>query len=293
MNITIGKSNRKSEIKALTKVRKDIKLPKTIKEFENLISQPEYATTKYLDRSKLAETDLDAVNRYENITSFGSDVADCFEDLMDELGRIPTQDEYVERGVDLTRQWWCEAILKHNQSVKGLDFEGAVVDACRDRLGRGYISMVNELHTQILLKEVYPKGKIITHDLLDLLLGVDIVLELDKKRYYIHIFKDSHYGVQAFYKKEKRGGINHNGKFIKFKRDFTGDVRLQYLSHDTNDDKCKFINGIPVFTREWLEGYMMMVTRSAKYGERLDKVDSKLNNLSTFIYDNLGEKVIF
>lgn len=292
MIVTIGKSNRKSDIKDLTKKRKAVNLPKSTKEFEKLIGQAEYSTKKYLDRSKLTDKELMAVDAYENITSFGIDVADCFEDLLEELGRIPTQDEYVNRGVELTSMW-CEAILKHDNRVLGINFEGAVVDACKDRLGRGYISMVNELHTKLLLKEIYPKAKVISHDLLDLLLGVDIVLELDKKRYYIHIFKDSHYGVQAFYNKEQRGGINKDGKFIKYQRDFTGDVRLQYLSRDTNSDKCKFINGMPVFTREWLEGYLFMVTRSSKFGERLDAEDSKLDKLKAFVFDNFGQRVEF
>lgn len=260
-------------------------------EIKELLARPEYSTVPTV-RQELSDEDRKKVMRYENINSFGAEVADLFEDLCDELHRIPTQQEYIDIGVELTEEWWIRETLKKNPYIRDLDFDSVIIQAVKNRQGRGYLSLVNEVHTVALLKEMYPDAKVITHDLLDLVLGVDIVMEYKGKRLYFHVYKNSYWGKKAFCNKEHRGGMkNSEGTFVKYHRDFYGDVSLVYDVVDS--DTTELVNGIPLFTEDYIKFSVDRALKNDTIGERISCMNSKLTKLNNWLYKNFGTFVNF
>ena len=279
-----------NDLDVMTKERDILLL--SVTDIEDMISRPEYATVPTAPRATLSDKDIKDVQQFENINSFGAEVADLFEDLCDELHRIPTQAEYVDKGVELTEVWWMRAMLKHNPLIAGIKLEGAVLQACKDRLARGYLSLVNEVHTMALVKQLFPTARVISHDILDLVMGVDLVVEYSGKRLYIHVYKNSYWGVKAFHRKEKRGGMrNKQGEFVKYRRSFKGDVCLLYDSCDS--DTTKHINGIPVFTEDYIEWSINRAVKDKEVGEPLSADKSKLDKLNDWLWDNFSEYIDF
>lgn len=263
----------------------------SVRELEELLARPEYKAV-ILVKQDLSDKDRERVQRYENINSFGAEVADLFEDLCEELHRIPTHQEYIDRAVELTEEWWMKESLRGNTHIRGLVFDDVMKQAVRNRQGRGYLSLVNEVHTVALLKELYPSAKIITHDLLDLVLGVDIVMEYKGKRIYFHVYKNSFYGRKAFHNKEHRGGMkDSNNKFVKYHRDFSCDTSLMYDTTDT--DTTKILNGIPLFTEDYITHVIDRAMRIETVGERLSMKNSKLHKLSKWLKDNFNTEISF
>lgn len=265
----------------------------TVEKLEKRLASPEYKIREFWDRSTLTEEERKQVNAYESISSFGSDVANLFENMIEQLGHVPSQEAFINRGVELTREWFCDNMLK-NPRLKGVPFNKVVQKATEERLARTWVSMVVELHTKLLIQETMPHLKVIQHDLLDLVMGVDLVVEDDKKRYYIHIFKNTSWGMKAFKIKEKRGGLMKGKQFIKYKRDFTGDSILAYeWDKRTDHTSTKFINGIPLFNAEFIEWKFMMMKRSSSIGEAVNTKDSKLNHLNDWLEKNFDKRVNF
>lgn len=285
----VVKVKENNDCEKLSKQRSGINM--TAKEIRELISSPEYATIPIV-RQQLSDEDWDRVKRYENINSFGAEVADLFEDLYDELHRIPTHREYIDRAVELTEEWWVRETLKGNPNIRGIKYDDVIKQAVANRQGRGYLSLVNEVYTVALLKELYPEAKVITHDMLDLVLGVDIVMEYKGKRIYFHVYKNSYWGNKAFHNKESRGGMkDKNGKFVKFKRDFSGDVCLVY---DTTDSETThYVNGIPLFTKEYIKFVVSRAVRLDTVGERISNNNSKLQKLNNWLFHNFNTFINF
>lgn len=257
-------------------------LPKTAGELEALLRRKIYRTKTYLDGNNLKGADGVKYMRFNNINSLGASVGNCFEELVGRLKRIPTQKEYVDLGTELTASWWINAQLNRDYRIKGLSFDGVIVEACRERMARSYLSIINEIHTHLLLKELYPTAKIITHNVIDLVLGVDIIMELDNRRYYIHILKDSKFSIDSYYSKENHGGLFKDGNYYKYKRDFTGDILLTYTTKDSV--KCITLRDIPLFRREYLKEYIDNTISNANYGDCMDK-RGKLDQLNDFIFN--------
>lgn len=284
VNNMIVKVREGNDCEKLTKQRSGINMSAT--EIKELLSRPEYAAVPIV-KQQLTPEEYDRVRQYENINSFGTEVADLFEDLCDELGRIPTHKEYIDRAVELTEEWWVRETLKRNPYIRGLEFDGVIIQAVKNRQGRGYLSLVNEVHTVALLKEMYPNAKIITNDMLDLVMGVDIVMEYKSKRFYFHVYKNSPWGRRAFDNKVHRGGLRDaNGKFVKYHRNFAGDISLVY--DITDSDTTEFVNGIPLFTKQYLDMVVRKGLRMETLGERIDCCNSKLQKLNNWLFKNFG-----
>lgn len=285
----VVKVKENNDCEKLSKQRSGINM--TAREIRELISSPAYSTIPTV-RQELSDDDWKRVKRYEDINSFGAEVADLFEDLCDELHRIPTHREYIDRAVELTEEWWVRETLKGNPNIRGIKYDDVIKQAVANRQGRGYLSLVNEVYTVALLKELYPEAKVITHDMLDLVLGVDIVMEYKGKRIYFHVYKNSYWGNKAFHNKESRGGMkDKNGKFVKFKRDFSGDVCLVY---DTTDSETThYVNGIPLFTKEYIEFVISRAVRLDTVGERLSNNNSKLQKLNNWLFHNFNTFINF
>lgn len=263
----------------------------TSERLERILAKPEYQTQPFWDRNKLTPEEKAQVNQFESITSFGGSLANLFEDMMNQLGHIPTQKEYIEKGIGITQEWLIDN--RKHPKVKGLPFNQVVRKACAERLARTWVSNIVEIHTKLLIQETLPNHKVFTHDLLDIVAGVDLVVEDSDRRYYVHIFKNTEWGMKAFKQKEKRGGLFKGKKFIKYKRNFSGDVILAY-EWDTRTDhtSTKFINGIPLFKKDFIEWKFTMIQRKS-LGEDLATIPSKLDNLQSWVKDNFNRTVTF
>lgn len=278
-----------NDTQKLTKERKSLEM--TASEIRSLLLKPEYKA-KYPVKINWTPDESKRVDFYENINSFGADVSDAFEDMCDELGRIPTQDEFVERTVELTREWLIREKLKRNPNAMNLVFDDVLVQAIKNRQGRGYLSIVSEMYTVALIKEMYPEAKVYTHDMLDLIMGVDIVMEYKGKRFYIHVYKNSYWGRTSFKNKEGRGGMyGEGGVFIKFNRDFTGDISLMYDPMDT--DTTIYLNGVPLLTEDYIRFTVKRGLSNDAIGERLSTANSKLHRLNSWLLTHFGTFVDF
>lgn len=289
MEIRIKKCKECNDCEKLTIERGGINMGAS--EIKELLARPEYSTVPAV-KQNLSNEDRRKVARYEGINSFGAEIADLFEDLCDELHRIPTQKEYCDRGVELTEEWWIRETVKKNHLIRGLDFDNCIIQAVRNRQGRGYLSLVNEVHTVALLKEMYPEARVITNDILDLVLGVDIVMEYKGKRLYFHVYKNSYWGRKAFIDKENRGGMrNSTGAFVKYHRDFSGDISLVYDTTETGT--TEIINGIPLFTKDYIDWQVSLALKNGAVGETLDSNNNKLEKVNNWLYKHFDTFVDF
>lgn len=255
----------------------DLKL--TAKELEDLLAKPEYKAYKRLDYENLKQNKpelYDGVQKMDSVVSFGMDVINLFDTLMADLKRLPTQKEYIDAGLPICQRYWEENKYTH-EKINGYPFTAGVKLGCMDRLARTYTSKLVELHLELTLKDLGYKVK--THPLVDAIMGVDMIVEDDKKRYFVHV-TTSRFGQAGAEKtvkrKEKRGKFKVGSAWVRYGRDFEGDCILCYESTaPLNDGSTKWINGNPVFDRDYIQQYFAS-KRLSKAGELLNK-PSKLD----------------
>ncbi|MEC1647625.1 hypothetical protein [Bacillus halotolerans] len=171
----------------------------TSKEIERLLAIEKYKPIERLDKSTLTADEKAQVREVEEVVSFGQDLIELFDWFIEAKGTLPTQKQYVNSGINKILTWF--ATNKPN-----LEITTVMVEACKTRLTRTYMCKVIELHFEACLREHAPHLKIISHPLIDSIMGVDIVAEDDTKRYYIHITSNTPMAKRMLKKKEKMGG---------------------------------------------------------------------------------------
>lgn len=265
------------ELQEVEEIYSDLQL--TVGSLELLLKQPEYIAVEPARFGKMTRMQKSEVGTAEKVTGFGHAVGDSFEGLMKQFGRVPSQKEYADYSLAKIKEWWTV-------ERAGTAWSDIVEQAVYNRQLRSYSSHLVELHTMLALRELFPDWNIYCTDSIDLLMGVDLVIETEQKRLYIHIFKNSKSAFKAYKKKEFRGGRkNNSGKFIKYKRDFTGDKSLQYdWSHSQCSESTQFINGNPLFKKEYLFTQLSMFNRFQQFGEPLSEL-TKLQYLEQFLQE--------
>ena len=251
----------------------------TVDQLEMALQKPEYMAVDSIKFGKLTRKQKSEISTVEKVTGFGHTVGDSFESLIQKLGRVPTQKEYSENSLAKIKAWWTV-------ETAGIEWSDTVEQAVYNRQLRSYSSHLVELHTLLAVRELFPDWQVYCTDSIDLLMGVDLVVETKQKRLYIHIFKNTQSAFQAFRRKENRGGRKDSaGKFKKFKRDFTGDKSLQYdWSQSQCSESTKFINGNPVFKKDYLFTQLSMFNRFKQFGQPLSDL-SKLQHLEQFLQE--------
>lgn len=248
---------------------------KTVAQLEKLLQSPQYAAVQRLDYETKAERKAAAT--VERVTGFGTNMANAFEVLSEQLQTIPTQEQFNDYCLQLAEQFWAES------SPEGTSWNHSIEKAVTNRNYRCWIAQINELHCSLLIQELFPYWTVVNSNDIDLLMGVDLIVETEQKRLYLHIFKDSKYSFLAFRKKEQRGGRKDcNGIFHKYARDFTGDKALMYSARNVDTESTKFVNGIPLFKGEWLENQLLTFDHFEQFGEPLKSGD-KLQYLDNFL----------
>lgn len=259
----------------------------TSKEIERLLSLPEYAA-EMPDYSWITKKEKREVNAVEAVVSFGHNIAGLFEEMILELGRIPSQQEFTEKSLEIMQSFWLDP--RNVTETKGFGWTESVEHACRNRSLRTYTSQLVEVHTITAMMEIFPEWNVYCSDAMDMLLGVDMVVESEKKRFYVHIFKNSSSGFKAFHRKAKRGGAKGaDGKFKKFQRDFEGDKCLMFdYTPSLSSETTKFINGHPLFKLDFLEEQFLLFDKFKQIGMDL-KTDTKLQYLNDFMTEIKGD----
>ncbi|MED4619466.1 hypothetical protein [Priestia megaterium] len=163
----------------------------TLEELETLLAKPEYRAYNRLNYSNVPEALYDGVKKMDNVVSFGQEVIDLFDNMVDRLGRLPSQKEYIAEGLPLYEAFWKENQYTHKK-INGYPWTKGVKLGIMDRIARTYTSKLVELHLELMLKELGFTVK--AHPLLDSVMGVDLVVEDDEKIYYVHV-TTSKYGV--------------------------------------------------------------------------------------------------
>lgn len=263
------------------------------KQLEELLSESQYKVFKRVDYNGLPNDLREGVFKAEAVTSFGKEALGLFDNLCNDLGRLPTQKEFVDKGLPLYEAYWNKYQDSH-KAINGHPFDKGAKLGCMNRLARNYISRVVETHLELLLKEMGFTVK--SHPLIDSVMGVDLVIEDHMKRYYIHVTTSIHgrdRAEKSVMKKESRGSFTVKGKWVSFARDFSGDVILCYKSGspDETDESTKWINNLPLFKKEYIEEYFLMAQLSVRKGEGINAPHCKLEYFKAWAKANLKEEI--
>lgn len=198
---------------------------------------------------------------FEGLYDYG--VFDLFEDLKEELGRIPSQTEYLERGLQCAEKFftdnptqWCG--YKMGQWV--FEWDDDLIKSVLNRLDRTYNSFVIEAQVEEFVTETYPvrtpRGPINRH--IDTNFGADIALIIQERFYYIHIAKDSE--RSRWHLKDKgtrKSYIPKDGKKHYWYRNWNKvhHGHHQLLYDESNPQQTEVINGLVVFKETYLKYY--------------------------------------
>lgn len=253
-------------------------------EIEELLQQEEYSPVPRLDKRGLSAEDKQEVYRLERRVSFSNELLDLFDYMVRDKGTLPTQAEYIEQGLPFMLHY-----LEH-EAVEKMPITDLVRAICSLRLGRTYMSKVIEVHLYKTVKELLPHLKIYSHPLLDTIGGVDYIVEDEAKRYYTHITSNTPFASKMLLHKEKRGGYQIKDTFIKYNRDFTGDLILKY-DVTGNTETTINVNGFPLFRAEYLADRFDLAFIQKSVGEPLTTEYSKLQTFKDWARTMLNVKV--
>ncbi|WP_440614733.1 hypothetical protein [Bacillus subtilis] len=253
------------------------------KEIERLLAQEEYKPIERLDKSTLDAEEKAQVREVEQVVSFGQEIIELFDWFLESQDTLPTQKQYVNAGITKMLAWFAT-------NKPEIEVTTVMVEACKLRLTRTYMSKVIELHFEACLRESMPHLKIISHPLIDSVMGVDIVAEDDVKRYYIHITSNTPMARKMLREKESRGGLRVGNAFIKYTRDFEGDLMLMYDIHEESET-TKIINGFPLFRPDFIEWRLNLASTSSTAGELLSVPYSKLDHFIDWAKHQLKQDI--
>ena len=226
-----------------------------------MLNQPEYALINY---------PLHTHPTFELLIDYG-DISNLLDEMVAEIGRFPTQKEYVEAGVmraksyfsplpgkkpDVTKYWGKNNANSAIFNWNDLELQKAV----RKRLSRAYPSHLLEYTTAVQLRELYPTFKIGTNAWLDLTAGIDIVVGSPEHNriVYVHVTSNSQQSNSALNDKKKRWGMarDANNKMHWYERNFNkGHIHLAFDKFKETDS-TRFINGNPILKTEHLKHVM-------------------------------------
>lgn len=245
----------------------------TYTELVELLKQPEYFKHKLPNKTNYPE--FEALNYYGNTTTL-------FDDLTEELQRIPTPREYGQESLNRARDFFTSdtnadggktvLIKPYNQPPCHFTFyfeqDLFLQQAIVIRQWRSYQSFLVELLFKAWVYEhKITEVDIGSHNLMDIVMGVDVALYFKEIDYtlYIHVISASQ--SNKWRNKEKRNQWNSLGKF---KRDFTNHVEFTY-NLNMIDDLFTNINGHTVPTSFYIN---MKYEAMKRYAGRL-KEDTK------------------
>lgn len=255
----------------------------TSSEIEQLLSLDEYKPVERMDKAALNSEEKAQVREVESVVSFGEELIELFDWFLENGETLPTQKQYVNAGINKMLSWFAA-------NKPELEMTTVMVEACKLRLTRTYMSKVIELHFEACIKEYLPHLKTISHPLIDSVMGIDLIVEDEEKRYYIHITSNTPMAQKMLKEKETRGGMRVGSAFIPYIRDFTGDIMLKYDIYNESVT-TQIINDFPLFKPEFIEWRMDMAKKSATAGELLTVPYSKLQHFTDWAEHQLKQEI--
>lgn len=228
----------------------------------------ELLTTKEFERVNIERF----TNEYfEKVHGYG--VVDLFDALKKEFGRIPSQKEYIERGLMRAEEFfannpnqWCGYSLGNHTFTWDED----LIRAVKSRLDRTYNSYVIEAQVEEYVRDNYdvkmPRSD--KEFYLDYNFGSDITILLEDRFYYIHVARDSKYSREHLTKKgDRKSYIPINGKKFywtrKWNKRHIGHHSLLYNARSANQTET--VNGLVLFKDEYLREYFDKLFSGNKY----------------------------
>lgn len=249
---------------------KNQKILFTSEYIESLLATEEYKPVLRLDKRTLSDEQYQEVKTLESVNSFGQDSIDLFEKMVYKLNDLPTQSLYVRTGLPM--------MIKHlSQYRPDIEITEIAKQALILRMTRTYMSKVIELHLDCLFKEYLPHVKVRTYSLLDSVMGVDFVVKDDKKRYYVHVTSNTPFAQKMLLEKESRGGYRVGNTYVRYSRDFSGDLILKY-DVGRESETTQVINGFPLFKPYYIETRFLIAKKQSSIGEPLSVPYSKLDH---------------
>ena len=225
-------------------------------EFNQLIALPLYEASP-------VEKEINQM--FECLYDYGG-VANLFDDFVTALGRPPSQQEYIEAGAGMAKEFFINQPTQYIYKIKSLytfHWDEKLEKAVKYRLGRTYTSyLLEEQVKSYLLK----RGYTIYHNpLLDLNMGVDLVLQHQDRLYYIHVAKNSPSSKRMIKEKGSRRSYKKvDNQKIYYTRNWqAGHSLLLYNTNDT--DRMQYINGNLLFNERYLDVYFDKLLQSDDY----------------------------
>lgn len=209
--------------------------------------------------------DLEYIKMENNNRILGRSFQHNFEKWYKKFGRIPTPQEFVAMQMQDIKKNYSNEGWKRKYKIN-FQWTPIVEKGIKQRLLRSYKSFINELHTELMINELYPKYVVSRSDELDFS-GIDLLVK-DRKNnidHKLHITKNSEYAIDYLFRKEGKSlefrgygsvlyakprwkNVNHS---IYKDRDFTGHTFLLYTDYPS--DVVKVINGYSLFRESYIK----------------------------------------
>ena len=166
----------------------------SINELRALLSTEAYKATNYPCHN---------VAGFEDLGDYG-DIKNLFDDMLADLGRPPSQKEYVAAGTERAKKFFEPNTNSGRTSVHTIQKNGKnqshaftwnseLITACQKRLSRTYPSLLVEYAAITMIKEMYPTFKLAANHYIDCIFGADIVVasKENNKVFYVHVIRNT------------------------------------------------------------------------------------------------------
>lgn len=234
------------------------------KQLEYWLRKKEY-TVPEIKMTVSERNEKDYILMEQNNRILGRSFHHTFEKWFKKWKRIPTPQEFMAMQMQDVKKNFSYEGWKAKHRVT-FSWSPTVEKGIKQRILRSYISFINELHTELMIKELFPWVKIVRNDELDYS-GIDMLV-VDKKNqveHKIHITKASAYAVDFLFKKEGRelefrGYTNNVWAVPRWKkvkhyvykdRSFKG--HTFFLYRDYQCFETRIVNGYSLFTRAFVK----------------------------------------
>lgn len=204
---------------------------------------------------------------------FDYNVIDLFDTLKKEFGRIPSQQEYIERGLMRAEGFfkgqptrWCG----YNLGRHTFTWDEDLIRAVKGRLDNAYNSYVVEEQVEEFIRDNYDvKTATKYRKYLDTNFGSDVTILSGEKIYYIHVVKESKSSRNHLKDKATRKSYipNKFGRKCYWYRNWN---KVHHGHHalffdKENTEQTEIINGVVVFRDDYLTEYFDNLFSGDKY----------------------------
>lgn len=224
-------------------------------------------------------------SEFEELYSYGFVGAYLFDELKKSYRRIPTQEEFLEEGLDRAynffsfqpKQW-----LSKSKEYHYFNWDSKLINCIENRLTRSYISFILEEQVSEFVKEYY-NAKTTSNPMIDVVFGSDVTVLKGDKIYYIHITKNNNWSSSFLRSKGDKSAfaVDDNGDKRYWKRNWKKGHHL--LTYNNRwQERMINVNGNTLFNEEWLEEWLDDMFDSKNY----DSFSGKSELASFYKYMN-------